>query len=448
MLRAVAAQETGKDEPHKHSLAVAKKLRKSQRVSSWDGQLFRNVQEKEERLLDTRSLSECESDSRGSVSPAPFEVRTAESFGTASPLTACTESPESYSPSFKDAEENIRVTFEEDFCPAKRSSETLLGRSDSEYLENEDSVYRFSLFWEAVLQPLDDPLLKACQFRTKGLVKKFSVLLTFLTAVEAGLNWPVVLYALGLDVAGRNFALTLFSLCLCSQVPKRWIFRPRPWMVGRGIGVRFDKTSSFPSRAAACAIVFPLMIFDALNVEYDIVASRGAVMLTLLLTVLSAGFARINVGAHYPSDIVGGVFLGWIAWAIGRVMIFAYGLIAALFGTFTPLEFRLPLAVIASFATTHLFMERFWAKCSFVFGLLFAALTFDFCFVLGEKYGSQLLRPLSVPTLPLVLGAFVCGLVLLGYGMKAHKKKGTNWQMILFAQEYCVSLAVLLAFRM
>uniref|UniRef100_A0A7S1TKD4 Phosphatidic acid phosphatase type 2/haloperoxidase domain-containing protein n=1 Tax=Erythrolobus australicus TaxID=1077150 RepID=A0A7S1TKD4_9RHOD len=328
---------------------------------------------------------------------------------------------------------------------SKESSMTLLdaasGNADKEYLECDD-VLRFSVFWEAVLEPFDEPLLRACQRKTKGVVYAFSFLLTFCTAVEAGLNWPVVLYTLGMDRAARTFSLMLLTLSVASQIPKRYIWRPRPWMVGRARKIRGDKTSSFPSRAAACALVFPLLVLKALKVEFGITVSPVAQALVVSACILSAGFARINVGAHYPSDIIAGVGMGMLVWWCGSALESVFGFACRVAATLIASEVRLLFAVIFSFVTTHVFLERFWAKCSFVFGLLLASLTHDFAFL-------PVLEPVSVTSQswPRICGKAVVGLLLLGYGMKAHKKKGAGWQMAVFAQMYLASLAILMLFR-
>lgn len=334
----------------------------------------------------------------------------------------------------------------------RAKTQTLLSaafqRSDSEFIDSDEDVYRFSLFWEAVLQPFDDPLLKVCQFKTKGFIALFSVLFTFLTAVEAGLNWPVVLYALGYGAAGRVFALMLLTLSVFSQIPKRFVWRPRPWMVNRAKKVRADLTSSFPSRAAACALVFPLLIMDGLQREFGIVTPNKVAVPVVALCILFTGFARINVGAHYPSDILGGIVLGVAVWYSGKFLVTIFDVLTAVASAILPLELRLVVGVLCSFMTTHVFLERFWAKCSFVFGLLFASLTFDFAFIGAHHAGASVIK-LGHSESPLtIVAATVCGLVLLGYGMKAHKRKGVGWQIAVFAQIFTASLFAILIFRL
>jgi len=364
--------------------------------------------------------------------------------GSVTPTSSCSESWEPYAPAC-DLEEAECCEQQHPTVSSEESSMTLLnaldGRTDKEFLDSDDAL-RFSLFWEAILEPFDQPLLKACQFKTKGIVYVFSFVLTFLTAVEAGLNWPVVLYALGMDKAARTFSLMLLTLSVFSQIPKRYIWRPRPWMVGRAKKVRADKTSSFPSRAAACATIFPLLVLKALDSECGVTLPWYQSAMIVSACIVSTGFARINVGAHYPSDIIAGVAMGSVVWWCGALLEHSFNVVANVGAVLIPSELRLLFAVAASFAVTHIFLERFWAKCSFVFGLLFGSLTYDFAFVpLMESRAPSSLSSVTI------CSAVVAGLLLLGYGMKAHKKKGAGWQMAVFAQMYCASLCVLMLFR-
>lgn len=323
---------------------------------------------------------------------------------------------------------------------ARTSSSSLLvalERKDSEFIGDTMSVFSFPLWAESLLQPLDDPLLAACQLKTKGIVKKFSKFWTFVTALEAGLVWSIVLFAFGFQETSRLFTCVLFSLSVLSQIPKRFVWRPRPWMVFRAEGVRKDKTSSFPSRAAACSVVFPLLILAAYKEIVGREARWWAAGLFLMVSIFSTGFARVNVGAHYPSDILGGLVMGLVVWRTGVLMTDVLSVLNPMMRAVLPMEVRFVLATTLSFGANMLCMEHFWAKCSFVFGILCAALTFDVTFDTHTTQWSIAYSGLAV----------VLGLLILAYGMIAHKRKGFAWQTIVFAQVFFLSLSYMLFFN-
>ncbi|KAA8491453.1 hypothetical protein FVE85_2468 [Porphyridium purpureum] len=316
-----------------------------------------------------------------------------------------------------------------------------LDRSDSEFIGDTASVLTFPLWLEMMLQPLDDPLLSLCQFKTKGLVKKFSKFWTFVTALEAGLVWSIVLFALGYRDTARLFNCMLFCLSIFSQVPKRFIWRPRPWMVYRAEGVRKDKTSSFPSRASACSLVFPLLMLKAYE-QFSGSAAQPVLAFGFVgFWIVCTAFARVNVGAHYPSDIIAGLVMGAMVWQSGLALTRSMSVLDSVMRAVLPLELRFVVGACASFATNIVFMEHFWAKCSFVFGMLLAAMTYDMTFEPLALRGAAAASSHGSAAL-----AIITAMVILAYGMFAHKRKGFAWQLIVFTQIFFVSLAYMLYF--
>eukprot|EP00184_Porphyridium_aerugineum_P005512 CAMPEP_0184694678 /NCGR_PEP_ID=MMETSP0313-20130426/2546_1 /TAXON_ID=2792 /ORGANISM="Porphyridium aerugineum, Strain SAG 1380-2" /LENGTH=622 /DNA_ID=CAMNT_0027153005 /DNA_START=453 /DNA_END=2321 /DNA_ORIENTATION=+ len=345
-----------------------------------------------------------------------------------------------------------------------RSADTLLmatSKKQRDFVDPSLEQINFPVWLEALFQPIDEPIIALFQKKTKGFAHVFSYLLTFVTAVEAGLPWATILFALGCDFCGRRFAWMLLTLSVVSQVPKRFVFRPRPWMVHRAKKIRADKTSAFPSRAAACSVMYPILILEMLEHGFGIYLSQTSWSLFVAGTMISTGFARINVGAHYPTDIVAGAFMGWFVWTLGIRMESIYLSVRSLAVSVLPLEIRVILAAFVSLTVTFVFIETFWAKCSFVFGLLFAALSFDFCFqpVIASNVSRALVNQamLSVPSMQWILPALsigkvvqivVVGLLILAYGMVAHTRKGTAWQMAVFTQIYFASLIFMIFHRM
>ena len=111
--------------------------------------------------------------------------------------------------------------------------------------------------------------------------------------VRARTGWrPAVLDA----VAAGALGLTLVQVI-------GWIhYRPRPFEAGLGANLlNHFPENSFPSDHATLmfALAFGLMVAVPLR-------KAGAVLLVLALAV---SWARVFLGAHYPSDILGGAML-------------------------------------------------------------------------------------------------------------------------------------------
>eukprot|EP00171_Calliarthron_tuberculosum_P018090 IDg18090t1 len=90
-------------------------------------------------------------------------------------------------------------------------------------------------------------------------------------------------------------------------------------MSGRALPVRQDRTSSFPSRAVVCAVVFSWLIGQSLFLEQILRGKLPRLQLWVGIVICAAltAFARINVGAHYASDTICGFLLGLVIIRIG-----------------------------------------------------------------------------------------------------------------------------------
>lgn len=259
---------------------------------------------------------------------------------------------------------------------------------------------------ERLFAPLDDYLISILQRRTAGAVHLFCMTLTFFTSIEVSLVAPPALYALGYDAAGGLAASVLIVLGIISQIPKKFIFRARPWMVGRALPIRRDKTSSFPSRAVVCAVVYSWLIAQGLDLEGILQGQLSPVCTWAGIVFMAslAAFARINVGAHYPSDTLLGFVLGCVIIKVGVRFEEFWQRVGCGVDTAYPIssEFfidsrdrvrqlaswqSLGFVTLISSAMTLVSIQGFWVKCSYVYGLLMSSAAFRATFVCCGRTG-------------------------------------------------------------
>lgn len=85
--------------------------------------------------------------------------------------------------------------------------------------------------------------------------------------------------------------------------------RPSPDLVEVAIQI---PTGSFPSgHVVNLTAIFGFLIYLTLLLVFNPWIRRGLVAL-LALPILVVGYARIEDGAHWPSDVLGGYMLGWL----------------------------------------------------------------------------------------------------------------------------------------
>ncbi len=138
----------------------------------------------------------------------------------------------------------------------------------------------------------------------------------------------VVLLLGGLWVLGRKIelifiaSLTSFG-ALLSWLLKLLISRPRP-NSELVLVLQENNGLSFPSGHAVYAAVFYGFLFylvpRLVKQPVVIVALRSGLILLVLLT----GVSRVYLGAHWPSDVLGGFFLGGLLLALAVVLYHNY----------------------------------------------------------------------------------------------------------------------------
>ena len=151
-----------------------------------------------------------------------------------------------------------------------------------------------------------------------------------LTEVMRGLSWvgspyvlvPAVTLAAGLmwwrrrkDNAVLVAAAALGGVAL-DEVMKLHFKRLRPevpWALVH------EHSFSFPSGHSVLAMVmYGVIVYKTYDKLHSMWA-RAALMMGAILMVLGIGVSRVYLGAHYPSDVAGGYFVGavWLAAVIG-----------------------------------------------------------------------------------------------------------------------------------
>jgi membrane-associated phospholipid phosphatase len=154
----------------------------------------------------------------------------------------------------------------------------------------------------------------------KGDIKRESLFLAqygqfVCTAIAAALIWQM-------DLAHRNFVLPLILAVAAASVGafllKRLLGRVRPNREGAGkfLGPTIAHANwreSFPSSHSACAV--------ALTVALTHIYPQAS--LTLWALALITALLRYVLDAHWPSDVLGGIALGYI---ISALVIRAFGL--------------------------------------------------------------------------------------------------------------------------
>ncbi|KAJ3450958.1 hypothetical protein M0812_07154 [Anaeramoeba flamelloides] len=247
-----------------------------------------------------------------------------------------------------------------------------------------------------------------------------ALFITLVTTIEAGIIASPVLFLLGQDSIAIELTYIILMYGLISQIPKRFLWRTRPFMRGYSKQKRKDYTSSLPSRAVSGAIVYMYLIDHAISLYkyHDKVQLTGWIILSSLIFALLATWSRCYFGVHYPSDCLLGLIQGIVICLFG-FLIYRSDIIGCKSCSDKACYTKLPnkeitfshleradwvLFAISSVVSIVLMLlsivkpVEWWRKSHFFFGTIIAGIVFHLVFLCPDKKLRK--NPTSLPPPP------------------------------------------------
>jgi undecaprenyl-diphosphatase len=171
------------------------------------------------------------------------------------------------------------------------------------------------------VQAIDDTVRAAVHAKSSPALTAAMVLLTGMAA-----QWFVlpitVLIGLWLGRRSRRSGWLFVGIVLggelCCELLKLVVHRPRP---DPFFGLTAPSSYSFPSGHAFRSLTFyaTLAYFRMRHLQRR--GTRPALWAAVILLAIGAGFSRVYLGVHYPSDVLGGYALAVVWLALWRVSV-------------------------------------------------------------------------------------------------------------------------------
>jgi len=336
-----------------------------------------------------------------------------------------------------------------------------------QYKPDKKWVFEFPLRLENWLRPFDDRVTGWVQFSYFKWLDILTNLITFAVAVEILFALPFVLFSLGIDGLATEMTWLGLLTAFFSQIPKRFVWRYRPWMVQRANKLRATTTSSFPSRAVCCSAVYAFAIAYTYFYFYGLSAPWWWIPELFVVMVFAASFSRIFLGVHYASDCVFGALQGlaicllgtglWNANLLGCVSCHDDACYASKDSgeqlTFSNLSEMslLPFCIVVVLSIiVSLIMVirpiRFWRKCDRSLGLMLPCVAFQTGFLCpnGSPTGASLAAPLS----PAPIWAYPFALVVPVAILLVGTKLKSRYPLMTLSAFYVITFMCLFVWRL
>ena len=115
-------------------------------------------------------------------------------------------------------------------------------------------------------------------------------------------------------VGATALVALIFNYLLANVILKDLIGRPRPYTVSEELVtlVKHLSSYSFPSGHTSCSFAAAFVLFFMMPKKVGIPA--------LVLAAL-IGFSRMYVGVHYPTDVLGGILVGFFSAMSARYLV-------------------------------------------------------------------------------------------------------------------------------